>query len=384
LILDEETRGAVLAPIGEEPGVGIDGREDEGAAGELFREIRYQRKLLFRQEQRAAMGEEADSDGWDWETLVERARDYLAQQGKDLEIMAMLVEGAVRVDGLDGLSAGMATLADLVGRYWEQGLFPLEDEEDGIEARFQPLSGLSGGGSDKDGTLILPLRRMALAGDGQGALRHFDKVSAEAQMAAAQAGSSEQRPERMQEAQAILDAAEAAARRAGRRTLQGAADRVQGAEADWRRTIAFIGERTKPRFPAASKVSDELRNIGDWLVSMLGRLPEDPGDASAADGGDGAADEGAAVAGGAGAVAGGGPMVIGRITRRDDALRAIAAAADYFEQIEPLSPMGPTLREVDRRARMSLNALMAELIPDSSVRETYYWRLGIKPPEPAA
>ncbi|WP_066477532.1 hypothetical protein [Sphingomonas sp. CCH5-A5] len=73
-------------------------------------------------------------------------------------------------------------------------------------------------------------------------------------------------------------------------------------------------------------------------------------------------------------------MVIGRISQRDDALRAIAAAADYFERYEPLSPLGPSLREVDRRARLSLDALLTELIPDASVRETFYWRSGIKPP----
>jgi type VI secretion system protein ImpA len=42
--------------------------------------------------------------------------------------------------------------------------------------------------------------------------------------------------------------------------------------------------------------------------------------------------------------------------------------------------MGATLREVDRRARMSLADLLEELIPDSDTRETFYWRSGIRPP----
>ena len=74
-------------------------------------------------------------------------------------------------------------------------------------------------------------------------------------------------------------------------------------------------------------------------------------------------------------------MVIGLITRREDALRAIGAAAEYFETNEPLSPLGGSLREVDRRARMSLDAYLEELIPDASTRQTFYWRSGIKPPE---
>jgi hypothetical protein len=60
-LFDEESRLAILAPLtgvaGVE-GVGVDGREDEGAAGDLLREIRSQRKSLIRQEQSAAMGED--------------------------------------------------------------------------------------------------------------------------------------------------------------------------------------------------------------------------------------------------------------------------------------------------------------------------------------
>ena len=67
---------------------------------------------------------------------------------------------------------------------------------------------------------------------------------------------------------------------------------------------------------------------------------------------------------------------------RADALRAVTAAADYFERYEPHAPMGATLREVDRRARMSLADLLEELIPDSETRETFYWRSGIRPPQP--
>ncbi|WP_066544268.1 MULTISPECIES: type VI secretion system protein TssA [unclassified Sphingomonas] len=374
MVIDEESRAALLAPIGD--GVGIDGREDEGAAGELFREIRFQRKTIFRQEQRAAMGEDADGgDAWSWDMLAESARDYLTEHSKDLETMAVLVEASTRVDGLLGLSAGMAVMADLIEQYWDNGLYPVEDEEDGVEARFQPLSGLSGGSGDKDGTLVQPLRRLVLAVDAGDQLRFLDKVSADALLAASQNGTPEQKAQRQQEAQAAYDAIEALARRIPRRVLQRSADEVAAAEAAWRRGVAYVSERTKPRFPAASRVSDELRGMADWLQSLIAKLPDDPVDAPADDAS--AAGEGGAAATTATA---GGPMVIGRISQRDDALRAIAAAADYFERYEPLSPLGPSLREVDRRARLSLDALLTELIPDASVRETFYWRSGIKPP----
>ncbi len=373
MIIGDDESAAILAAIEGDVPVGVDGRIDEAAIGETFREIRFQRKSIFRAESRAAMGESVDEgDNWSWDQLAETARDYLAESSKDLEVMAILLEGVVRLDGVAGLEKAMALLADFVQQFWESGLYPPEDEEDGVEARFLPLSGLSGGGSDKDGTLIMPLRRMVLAGDSQGGLRYIDRVTANAQLGGSQSATSE----KSIEAQAALDDADATARRLSRRTLQAAADRIGAAEAAWRRAISYISERTKPRFPSASKVSDELRAMREWLESLLRKLPEDPVDAPAEE----AAVEGAAPAAGGAAAVAGGPMVIGRISQRDDALRAVSAAADYFERYEPLSPLGSTLREVDRRARMSLDAFLEELIPDASVRETYYWRSGIRPP----
>ena len=366
----------MLAPIAGSAVAGVDGREDETAVGEMFREIRFQRKAIFRQEQRAAMGEDVgESDGWDWETLAENARDYLCDHSKDLEPMAILVEAATRVDGLPGLSRAMTAMADIIQNFWVDGLYPPGDEEDGEAARFQPLSGLSGGSGDKDGTLVLPLRRMLLAGDGQGELRFIDKVAADA-LSGSLSGTPAQKAERAQEAQVAFDDAEAVARRVSRRVLTVSVGHLEVAEAAWRRAVGFVSERTKPQFPSASRVSDELRNMNDWLQSLLRKLPEDPVDAAPAAV---VARDGAGPAGGAVAAAGG-PLVIGRISARDDALRAVAAAADYFERNEPSSPLGSALREVDRRARLSLDALLQELIPDETVRQTFYWRSGIKPP----
>lgn len=379
MIIGDDDGAAVLAAIdsGEGPGVGVDGRADEGTAGELFREIRFQRKSIFRAEQRAAMGEDPnDSENWSWDQLGETAHDYLAEHSKDLETMAILIETAARLDGPQGLQAAMTLLGSFIETWWEQGLFPAEDEEDGVEARFQPLSGLSGGGSDKDGTLIMPLRRMVLAGDASGELRYLDRVAADALLAGTGSGTAEKRSERNAEAQEALDAADATARRVSRRKLQATADQLAGSEAAWRKAIGYVSERTKPKFPSASRVSDELRNMREWLDSLIKKLPEDAVDAPQ----EVAGEVGAAALPGVVAVAGG-PMVIGRITRREDALRAIGAAADYFETNEPLSPLGGSLREVDRRARMSLDAYLEELIPDASTRQTFYWRSGIKPPE---
>nr|WP_256731606.1 type VI secretion system ImpA family N-terminal domain-containing protein [Sphingomonas sp. dw_22] len=342
----------------------------------MLREIRSQRKSIIRQEQSAAMGEApAGEEGWDWETLADNARDYLSAHGKDLEPMAVLIEAMVRIDGPSGLAAAMGLLAELVEAFWDRGLYPAEDD-DGVATRFQPLSGLSGGSGDKDGALIQPIRRMVLAAAGGDQLRYLDKVRADAVMAASQTGSPEQKEARVQEAEEAYRGAESLTQRIPRRSLAAVIGEVDTAETCWRRAIGFISERTKPQFPAASRVSDELRALREWLESLLAKLPPDPTEAVET-----AAEEGAETGGEAAApAAGGAGFVAGKISRREDALKAISAAAEYFLTHEPQSPLGSTLREVDRRARMGLHDFLAELIPDESVRETFYWRSGIRPP----
>lgn len=380
MLIDEERRLAVLAPI--DGSVGIDGREDEGPANDLLGEIRSKRKSIVRLEQTAAMADDEfvlPEDGWDWETLADKSAEYLGTYGKDLEPMAVLVEAAARGEGLADLAAAMTLLADFVEAFWDQGLYPAEGEdEDGIEDRFQPLSGLSGGSTDKDGALIQPIRKLAIARTSEGELRHLDKVRADAAMTASQGLSGDSKSARIEEANEIYRAIEAHGRRLSGDALTRFARLAAEADDGWRRTIGFISERTKPRFPAASRVGEELKAIRGWLTGMAPTAIAAEEVAAEAEGGN--AGDGSVAAQGGSAAAPAGAFLTGKITRRDDALKAVAAAADYFALYEPLSPLGVTLREVDRRARMSLHDLLSELIPDDSARRDFYWRSGIKPP----
>lgn len=371
LLIDDEIRQAVLEPI--DGAIGVDGREDEGAAGDLLREMRSQRKALVRLEQAAAMADDEliiPEGGWDWERIGEAAIEYLSRYGKDLEAMTMLIEAAARSDGLDDLAAAMDLLADLVEAFWDEGLFPGEDEDDGVAARFLPLSGLSGGSQDKEGALIGPVRRLRITTSG---LRLLDKVRADVLQEAAQSLTDSARTAKVEEAEALGETVRAAVRQTPASILAAAAEKAERIDAAWRRAVGFITERTKPRMPAASRLNDDLRLMATWLRDFV------PATAAPADEAGGDAGGEMASGGGGGAAQGG--FVAGRITRREDALKAISAAADYFLLFEPLSPLGATLREVDRRARMTMDDLLVELIPDESSRREFYWRSGIRPPE---
>lgn len=376
VLIDEDTRLAVLAPI--EDSVGIDGREDEGAAGNLLREIRSQRKALVRLEQAAAMVDEdvvIPEGSWDWDAIGENAIEYLSTFGKDLEVAAVLMEVAARKAGLGDLAEATEAVAELVEAFWDQGLYPAEDE-DGVETRFQPLSGLSGSSQSGDGALINPLRRNVILPSG---LRMLDKVKGDSLMQSAQTLTGEAKRVKSDEARQAYADLEAAVRRSSPAGLAAAAALAARIEQAWKRLIAFISERTKPQYPSASRLNEELRTLNTWLAGLA---PSSDAGGASVDAGVVAEDDGSsgAISGGGGAAVA--SFVSGRISRREDALKAVAAAAEYFQVHEPLSPIGTTLREVDRRARMSLHELLSELIPDDSARNDFYWRSGIRPPAP--
>lgn len=380
MLIDEEVRESIMAPI--DGGVGADGRQDEGAAADLLRDIRLKRKERVRAEQAIALDEDdaGAAEGVEtWEDIAEDAIRYLAECGKDLEPMAILIEAAARDDKpAESLATAMSLLADLVEMYWEQGLYPPadDDEADGVEARFMPLSGLSGGSNDREGALILPVRQMVLLKVGNETLRYADKVMIDA-ASQAPAGDADAKAAKAEARQVAYDRFERLVTVAGRKGVAPAIAAVTAAETEWRRAVEFIVKRASPYMPAASRLTSELEGIREWLTGLVKRLPEEAGEADGADSGSEGGGNSSPESGDGG---GGKGFVAGKIDSREDALRAVNAAADYFARREPHSPVGKSLREIDRRARMGLQELIAELIPAADARTEFYWRSGIRPP----
>ncbi|QZH74553.1 MAG: type VI secretion system ImpA family N-terminal domain-containing protein [Erythrobacter sp.] len=384
MLIDEEVSESIMAPI--DGGVGVNGREDEGAAAELLRDIRLKRKERVRAEQAIALDEDdaGAAEGVDtWEDIGEAAIRYLSECGKDLEPMAILIEAAARDEKPpQSLAAAMSLLADMVETYWEQGLYPPadEDEADGVEARFMPLSGLSGGSNDREGALILPVRNMVLLKVGNETLRYADKVMVDA-ASQVQAGDADAKAARAEARQAAYDRFERLVTVAGRKGVEPTLEAIAKAETEWRRAVEFIIKRASPYMPAASRLTGELEGIREWLSGLAKRLPAEEDKAEAGGDSAGSASDGDTSTSSGSAEGGGGKgFVAGKIDSREDALRAVNAAADYFARREPHSPVGKALREIDRRARMGLQELIAELIPAADARTEFYWRSGIRPP----
>lgn len=354
---------ALLAPLDTgEQGAGVDLRADYSTTS-LYQRLRDARSAARAEER--ARDADGDSDGPEaagWRDVLATGQKALATQSKDLEIAAWLTEALVRLHGLQGLAAGARLIAGLCEAFWEAG-FPQPDE-DGLEVRASPIGGLAG--SSADGTIMQPLRRLALFRRADGTpigLYQWDQAEQTAALdekrrkAKVAAGAPELKT---LEAEARLDKA----------YLIGVGRQTAAAIEAWRELDRVVDLRFGSEAPAVRKVSALL----DRMLEIIGRLggivaPEVAAEA-AADGLE------------PGAVAGpGGAPGRGALVTREAALHELDRIAEYFRRTEPHSPLAYTLEDAVRRGRMTLSDLLAEVLPDKAVREGMLLRLGIRPAE---
>ena len=79
----------------------------------------------------------------DWAFVAARCAALLADTSKDLRLGVWLAEAGAKRHHLRGLGEGFRVLAGLCDQYWQQGLFPLA-EDDGQEQRIGILSWILG------------------------------------------------------------------------------------------------------------------------------------------------------------------------------------------------------------------------------------------------
>jgi type VI secretion system protein ImpA len=107
-------------------------------------DIRYE--PIFNEIKQARIEEEdLPSGDWererktaDWPKVIKLSTQALATRSKDLQIAAWLTEAMLKREGLQGLSASLDLVADLVDGFWDH-LHPELEEEDDLEFRAAPL-----------------------------------------------------------------------------------------------------------------------------------------------------------------------------------------------------------------------------------------------------
>lgn len=301
----------------------------------------------------------------EWAVVAEGAAGLLAGTAKDLQLAAWATEAWLRTDGFPGVAAGFTLLAGLIERYWDEGLHPQEDE-DGVESRVAPLFGLFGNADQ--GTLLQPLKLLPLSdhGDPPVALWTVETVRAQSarhedpDMAEDLAARKRQQVAAMEEA--IGRASPAFARET--------AAAVDAARAALDRLMAAIDARA-PFGRFGSQVARPLEDIAALLRvhgPALADGMEDMVELVETEGAEPAIDDNAAPDRNKSAHA---PM------DRARALETLIEVAAFFDRNEPQSLIGETLRNVVRRAGLTAEELLAELLPDSQQRALFLLRAGI-------
>jgi type VI secretion system protein ImpA len=358
----------LLDPIPGDMPAGVDLRLDDSPAS-VYQEVRDAR-LANRAAERQLLAGGDEANPPDWQGVLQRGSEVLAEMSKDLEIAAYVIEALVRLHGFAGLRDGFRLARELVERFWDH-LFPVPDE-DGLETRLAPLAGLNG--LDGEGTLIGPIRCVPLThGDNSLPLAcyHFQQA-----IALGRAQDETVRDNRLQEGLVDLATVERAVAQTPRRFYAALVEDLAQCREEFERLCQALDEKAGVHAPPSSNIRNALAACQEALERLAGAKLPRPDEDEAPHANGRAAANGAAAAPQAGA----GETLASTeaVTTRAEAFRLLLEVAEFFRRTEPQSVVSFGLEQVVRWGKMSLPALLRELIPDDGSREFLFRQVGIR------
>lgn len=276
-----------------------------------------------------APGEEPD-----WRAVKAMAVGLLGRT-KDLRLAVYLTRALLAVDGLPGLRDGLMLILGLVRDHWE-GFHPRLDpsDRDDPTTRINTLLNLCG-----PETMLRSLRNVELVNvKGIGRFTLWDYLAAEGKMPA---------PERRTDPPPTLSIIEAAFSGAEIEDLRRKAEAVHEAGAVLVAIESILTAKVGPsRAVGLSPLADMLGHIGSIIEAQLVRRGQAiPGAMGPAEGG---------------AVETAVEVREGEIRSREDVIRMLDRACEYFRRHEPSSPVPLLLR----RARGLVSKDFMEIVRD--------------------
>lgn len=369
----------LIQPISEESPQGTDPRSDR-SAGSLYSTIKDARNGARAAERASLFDEDAGAGIMaQWRPILQQAPKLLETQAKDLEIACWYLEALIRDSGFGGLRDGFVLIDALVEKYWD-GIYPEPDEEDGLETRVAPLTGLNGDGGE--GTLLAPLRNLPITAPGSSSGNFDEYTFWQYQQAVetdklADASAREERANRLGFTLADIRQAVLASPDSFYVELL---DDIEVIQATYKQLHDRLRQHCGSDAPPSSSISSLIEEIQRSLrfltkdkLAHLQAQPEPQAQAGAATGAENSAAAGAAVTYAVAAPAvGGGP-----VASREEALQRLAELAHFFRVTEPHTPLASGIERLVRWGRMSVAELMAELMPDSTARAIYGQLTGV-------
>lgn len=363
-VLDIES---LIGPISEENAVGQDPRLDDTPTS-VYYQIKDVRNQARAAERKALMyGEEDESD---WSPIAGMAPELLATLAKDLEVGAYLTEALVRERGFAGLRDAFTLLAELIARYGDD-IYPLPDE-DGIETRVAPLSGLNGEGGD--GTLIAPIARIPITSSTSAGQFHSVDLQQSKNLDSL---SSEARDQQVQEGVAELSTVMTAIHETSDQFYQNLLEDLDGANEAFERLNRVCGEKYGRDAPPSTAISNAIAEVRKTLMGLVGsRIVSSAPEEETSDVGEEEQAEGGSPLpsrkGGSSA-----SIASATIQNREEAFRGILRVAEFFKKTEPHSPIPFALERIVRWGRMPLPQLLKELIQDDNSIDQMFKLVGI-------
>ncbi|MEO2013334.1 MAG: type VI secretion system protein TssA [Fuerstiella sp.] len=340
---------------GELPG-GKDLRDDDDP-NNLYRRIRDSRNDAREDERRADLDGDSSPDAIrQWRDVWNDGQEYLQGCGKDLEIVAYMIEASVRLGGIGGLVVALNLTTELVRDFWGQ-LLPTPDE-DGIETTLLPISRLNGD------VISYPLLRVPMTEDtsvGEFVIWQYTQAR---QLESLDA---EERETRVSRGAVTVELFSRAVAESSDDFYRGLAAEIESAKSAVDELNDLFEEKVDEELaPNLSKFTNALKEAETTLRIVAGdRLAqqEEEEDLTASEGAE------------TGKSGGGG--VRGDISSREDALNLLEKVAAWFERQEPQSILPSEIRKAKRRATMTPEQLYIDLITDESARDSLFKDVGI-------
>jgi type VI secretion system protein ImpA len=269
-----------------------------------------------------------------WAEIRDEALTAL-QTSKDLRLLAYLGVASLRIEGIAAFSQALSIAAHWLAVFPTQ-VYPLVDEDalfrqNALNCFADPVAVIDG------------LRRSPLVSHrqhGRFTIRDVDLVSGDVQPAG-----NEVKPDGKQ-IEAAFDATALDELKTLRATVDGALTAIKSIDTAMRDANggAFA--------PSFDSLSVQFKKMSAFVGARVAAHPENASVAS----------QDGEVAGGE---AGGMVMAVGAIKSRQDAIRALEAAAEFFRRNEPSSPIPMFLERAKRLVSKDFLEVLADVAPDA-------------------
>lgn len=357
---------SLLEPVSDESPTGEDIRENTSPSSAYYtiKDARNTARAAERNSMFDGGSTEADEN---WRKILDLAPDILKNNSKDLEIASWYTEALIRRYGFPGLKTGFAIIRQMIEKYWDN-LYPQPDE-DGIETRVSPLTGLNGEGAE--GVLIAPIRNAFITEDVQpGPFNYWQYTQAlDIQKISDEAS----RADKSNKIGFTLEDIENVVANSSEQFYIDLKSDITECLNDYREISKMLDAH------CGNMDAPPTSNIINALESTLGvinhvakyKLPDESSNE----------DEFVESETGEGAVAIQKNNISGPIQNRKDAFKHLNEISEFFRKTEPHSPISYVLDKAVKWGDMSLSELMRELIPDSSSLNYYSSLTGVKTDE---